>query len=429
MRIATWNVNSLKARLEKVEWWLERAAPDILLIQETKLTDADAPVMAFAMAGYQLVHHGEGRWNGVAIAARDGLAISDVVTNFGDGPVRDSGPGGAGADVASEDDFDPFDEARMVAATVDGLRVVSLYAPNGRIVGSPFYAGKLAWYERLGRWIRDNAAPGDALVIGGDFNVAPTDADVGRGRRPRRHARVRARTRGLSWPPRPRADRRLPGAPFRARPLHVVGLPGRHVPQELRDAHRPPAGVGAGRGAGRGRRDRPRGAQGAAGAVRPRPAPHRPRRAGTPVRPGLGRRARPHRREDEAQALTMDASTTPILEIRYAGCAMSTTRAGLGGALFGVPLALAAFISGLAVTESNDAAEARRRLRPFRDVFAVLFFVAIGTLVDAIDAILFTAIIPSVAVSVAVSSIAVRLVPVPKPPPAPFGPAAGVRAG
>jgi exodeoxyribonuclease-3 len=178
MRIATWNVNSLKARQEAVEKWLERAAPDILLIQETKLTDADAPVMAFAMAGYQLVHHGEGRWNGVAIAARDGLAISDVVTNFGDGPVRDSGPGGAGAEAASEDDFDPFDEARMVAATVDGLRVVSLYAPNGRIVGSPFYTGKLAWFERLARWIREDADVATPLVLGGDLNVAPTDIDV-----------------------------------------------------------------------------------------------------------------------------------------------------------------------------------------------------------------------------------------------------------
>src|SRR6478609_5422879 len=159
MRIATWNVNSLKARQEAVENWLERAAPDILLMQETKLTDADAPVMAFGMAGYQLVHHGEGRWNGVAIAARQGLAISDVVTNFGDGPVRDSGPGGAGAEVAGEDDFDPSDEARMVAATVDGLRVVSLYAPNGRVVGSPFYTGKLAWFERLARWVRETPAP------------------------------------------------------------------------------------------------------------------------------------------------------------------------------------------------------------------------------------------------------------------------------
>jgi exodeoxyribonuclease-3 len=114
----------------------------------------------------------------VAIAARTGLAVSDVVTNFGDGPVRDSGPGGAGAAIAGEDDFDPFDEARMVAATIDGLRVVSLYAPNGRVVDSPFYAGKLAWYERLARWIRETMTTYDSLVIGGDFNVAPTDLDV-----------------------------------------------------------------------------------------------------------------------------------------------------------------------------------------------------------------------------------------------------------
>ena len=177
MRIATWNVNSLKARQEAVENWLTRAAPDILLMQETKLTDDDAPLMAFAMAGYQLIHHGEGRWNGVAIAARDGLTVTDVVTNFGDGPVRDSGPGGAGAET-SEEDFDPFDEARMVAATIDGLRVVSLYAPNGRVVDSPFYVGKLAWFERLARWIRDELASGaggtdGALLLGGDLNVAP----------------------------------------------------------------------------------------------------------------------------------------------------------------------------------------------------------------------------------------------------------------
>jgi exodeoxyribonuclease III len=178
MRIATWNVNSLKARQEAVEKWLDRAAPDVMLLQETKLTDADAPAMAFGMAGYQLVHHGEGRWNGAAIAAREGATIEDVVTNFGDGPVRDSGPGGAGADTASEDDFDPFDEARMVAATVDGLRVVSLYAPNGRVVGSPFYAGKLAWFDRLRRWTAEELTRTDTLVLGGDLNVAPTDKDV-----------------------------------------------------------------------------------------------------------------------------------------------------------------------------------------------------------------------------------------------------------
>jgi len=177
MRIATWNVNSLKARQEFVESWLERAAPDILLMQETKLGDVDAPVMAFGMAGYQLVHHGEGRWNGVAIAVRNGLAIDDIVTNFGDGPVRDSGPGGT---AGSEDDFDPFDEARMMAATVEGLRIVTVYAPNGRVVGSPFYEGKLAWFERLGRWLDDERAAGrgDQLIVGGDFNVAPADIDV-----------------------------------------------------------------------------------------------------------------------------------------------------------------------------------------------------------------------------------------------------------
>ena len=177
MRIATWNVNSLKARQEAVENWLQRAEPDILLIQETKLGDADAPVMAFEMAGYQLVHHGEGRWNGVAIAARQGLTIADVVTNFGDGPVRDSGPGGT---AGNEDDFDPFDEARMLAATVAGLRLVVIYAPNGRVVGSPFYQGKLAWFARLGRWLDDEIAAGrgDQLIVGGDFNVAPGDKDV-----------------------------------------------------------------------------------------------------------------------------------------------------------------------------------------------------------------------------------------------------------
>ena len=174
MRIATWNVNSLKARLEKVEWWLERAAPDVLLLQETKLSDETAPVLPFSMAGYELLHHGEGRWNGVAIASRVGLA--DVVANFGDGPVRSSA---AGASVSvAEEAFDPFGEARMVSAACGGVRVVSLYAPNGREVGSPFYAGKLAWFARLRRWLDETQDPRTPLVIGGDLNVAPADLDV-----------------------------------------------------------------------------------------------------------------------------------------------------------------------------------------------------------------------------------------------------------
>src|SRR5437867_11012324 len=106
MRIATWNVNSLKARLDKVTWWLERARPDVLLMQETKLADADAPVAAFRDAGYALAHHGEGRWNGVAIASRVGLA--DVITNFGE-PLRPALTPDVGDD-------EPLAEARMVSA-------------------------------------------------------------------------------------------------------------------------------------------------------------------------------------------------------------------------------------------------------------------------------------------------------------------------
>ena len=175
MRIATWNVNSLKARQEAVDKWLERAEPDILLMQETKLSDEDAPLMQFQMAGYELLHHGEGRWNGVAIAARDGLTFDQVVTNFGDGPVRDSG---AGAGGLQEDDFDPFDEARMLTAVSGGVRFVCLYAPNGRVVGSPFYEGKLRWFERVRRWLDETRSPDEALVLAGDYNVTPADEDV-----------------------------------------------------------------------------------------------------------------------------------------------------------------------------------------------------------------------------------------------------------
>jgi exodeoxyribonuclease III len=168
MRIATWNVNSLRARLEKVQWWLARARPDVLMMQETKLADADAPVEVFADAGYELVHHGEGRWNGVAIASRAGIA--DVVTNFGE-PLRPP----ATPDVS---DDEPFAEARMISAVCGGLRIVSLYAPNGRVVGSSFYQAKLAWFDRLGRWLAEASDPKAAIVLGGDFNVAPEDADV-----------------------------------------------------------------------------------------------------------------------------------------------------------------------------------------------------------------------------------------------------------
>jgi len=151
MRIATWNVNSLKARLPRVIGWLDRARPDVLLMQETKLADGDAPADVFEKAGYRLAHHGEGRWNGVAIASRCGL----------ESVVKPA-----------------FAEARVISAVCGGVRVVSLYAPNGRVVGSEFYVAKLEWFADLGAWLGREAKPGDPLAMGGDFNVAPTDADV-----------------------------------------------------------------------------------------------------------------------------------------------------------------------------------------------------------------------------------------------------------
>lgn len=168
MRIATWNVNSLKARLEKVAWWLDRAAPDVLLMQETKLADGDVPSDEFARRGYELAHHGEGRWNGVAIASRIGIA--DVVTNFGEplAPARTEDVG----------DDEPLAEARMISAVCGGVRVTCIYAPNGRSVASPFYRAKLLWFARLARWFQETRHPEEALVLGGDFNVAPADADV-----------------------------------------------------------------------------------------------------------------------------------------------------------------------------------------------------------------------------------------------------------
>ncbi len=168
MRIATWNVNSLNARLDKVLWWLDRARPDVVLMQETKLGDGDFPADVFARQGYQSAHHGQGRWNGVAIISRS--PIESIVTNFGE-PRRTPNTEAAGDD-------EPLAEARMIAATTAGVQVVSLYAPNGRVVDSPFYRGKLLWFDRLARWLEAACRPDQPLLLGGDYNVAPADADV-----------------------------------------------------------------------------------------------------------------------------------------------------------------------------------------------------------------------------------------------------------
>jgi len=161
VRLATWNVNSLKARQGRVEEWLEYAQPDVLCLQETKLSDDTFPQLSFGALGYDAVHHGPGRWNGVAILSRVG--IDDVTTGF----------------EASGEIVDPYEgDARLLAATCGGVRVVCAYVPNGREVGSEFYDRKLTWLECLHSWLAATASPTDPLAVMGDFNVAPEDRDL-----------------------------------------------------------------------------------------------------------------------------------------------------------------------------------------------------------------------------------------------------------
>ncbi len=157
MRIATWNVNSLKARLGRVEEWLTDVQPDVLCMQETKLADDAFPALTFQGLGYETAHHGQGQWNGVAILSRVGL--TDVVANFADGGEPDA-------------------EARLLTATCGGVRVTSVYVPNGRALDHDHYRYKLSWLARLRAHVAATSAPGDAVVVAGDFNIAPDDRDV-----------------------------------------------------------------------------------------------------------------------------------------------------------------------------------------------------------------------------------------------------------
>ncbi|HEY2477232.1 MAG TPA: exodeoxyribonuclease III [Solirubrobacterales bacterium] len=158
MRIATWNVNSVKQRVARLLPWLDERAPDVVCLQETKLADEAFDELLgeeLGGRGYDWAAHGEGAWNGVAILSRVGL--DDIVRGL---------PGGPGF---------PEQEARAVSATCDGIRVHSVYVPNGREPDSDHYRYKLAWLGAL----RDDLAAGpDAAVVCGDMNIAPTDADV-----------------------------------------------------------------------------------------------------------------------------------------------------------------------------------------------------------------------------------------------------------
>jgi exodeoxyribonuclease-3 len=158
MRIASWNVNSIRTRLDQLTGWLARAAPDVVCLQETKCEDTSFPEGALADAGYRSVYFGQKTYNGVAIAARFGLSIEDPKRNL-DGDGDDA-------------------QRRLLAATVEGVRIINVYVPNGQAPGTPAFAFKLEWLERLRRELAARHTPEQDIVICGDFNVAPEPIDV-----------------------------------------------------------------------------------------------------------------------------------------------------------------------------------------------------------------------------------------------------------
>ena len=153
MRVTTWNVNSIRARVGRVDAWVEHRRPDVILLQETKCTDEDFPTSTLAALGYEVSHWGEDQWNGVAVASRVGL--DDVVRGF---PQRGDAPAAP----------------RLISATCAGVRVHSVYVPNGRELNDPQYLYKLIFLERLLGLVES----GRPTVLAGDFNVAPADIDV-----------------------------------------------------------------------------------------------------------------------------------------------------------------------------------------------------------------------------------------------------------
>lgn len=158
MKVATWNVNSIRARLPRLLDWLGRVAPDVLCLQELKVADDEFPAFELEALGYRGVWHGQRTYNGVAILAREPLG--DSATGFGSG---------------AEDD-----QARLIAATIGGIRFLSAYFPNGQTVGSDKWAYKLEWMDRLAHHLKTSYRSETPLVLCGDFNVAPEDRDVAR---------------------------------------------------------------------------------------------------------------------------------------------------------------------------------------------------------------------------------------------------------
>ncbi len=151
MKIVTWNINSVRARLERLLDFLKTRQPDVLCLQELKCTSEQFPRIEVQALGYRAEVFGQKTYNGVAILSKD--PVTDVVQNLGDGD----------------------EQARLIAGTVNGIRVVTIYAPNGQALGTPAYQYKLEWYGKLSRWLGSQPRP---LLVCGDFNVAPEDLDT-----------------------------------------------------------------------------------------------------------------------------------------------------------------------------------------------------------------------------------------------------------
>ncbi|MEU5163041.1 exodeoxyribonuclease III [Streptomyces sp. NPDC020875] len=159
MRIATWNVNSVTARLPRLLAWLEATGTDVLCVQETKCTAEQFPAAELRELGYESAVHADGRWNGVALISRVGL--DQVVLGLPDGP-----------------EYDGAAEPRAVSATCGPVRLWSVYVPNGREVDHPHYAYKLRWLDALRTAVADDAAGSLPFAVLGDYNIAPADDDV-----------------------------------------------------------------------------------------------------------------------------------------------------------------------------------------------------------------------------------------------------------
>lgn len=155
MKITSWNVNSLKVRLDQVLEWLDANQPDVIGLQETKLKDDKFPVEAIQKAGYHAAFSGQATYNGVALLSREPADDVRVEVPDFDDPHR-----------------------RVIAGTFNGVRVVNLYVVNGKAVGDEKYEWKLKWLEAVTRWIAEEAKANDNLVVVGDFNIAPEDRDV-----------------------------------------------------------------------------------------------------------------------------------------------------------------------------------------------------------------------------------------------------------